>query len=195
MPREKIRRTEKTVGVDMIIVKKLTDWRDSINQKAEQTGLFCNLFPDMNKKVCKQCPEKKCELCLKHEREREFIHAQEATKGNKRRERKQTSPKIVGPKEFGEATEEDEEFIDNYAEEEPIKEPAGDKRYPCYPMEYACPKKDECNCGENCPYGDSVKESSGDNKYPCYPMEYACPKKDECNYGEKCPYRSKLPNC
>lgn len=187
--REKIRRSDK-VSVDIGIVEQLIIYRDMRNCQLEGTKYFCNLYPDMNKRACKDCPKTMCELCTEHKKEREYIHTQEATKGNQRRERKQTSPKIIGPKEIGEVTDEDEEFIDNYAEEEPIKEPAGDKRYPCYPMEYACPKKDECNCGENCSYGDSDKESAEANEYPCYPMQSACPKKDECNCGESCPYQS-----
>ena len=184
--RETIKRT-KHVGVpDMGKVKKLVDWRDKRNSGLEGTNLFCNLYPNMNNKVCQGCPEKMREMCFKYEWERDYIHKHKAKEGNKRRERKQNGPKSLGPKEFVESAEEDNEFIDNYAEKEPTKEPAGDKKYPCYPMEYACPKKGECNYGESCPY----KDSEGDNKYPCYPMEYACPKKDECNCGENCPYQS-----
>jgi len=138
MPREKIRRTEKTVNVDMKIVKKLTDLRDSINQQAKQTGLFCNLFPDLNKKVCKQCSEKNCKLCLEHEREREFIHKQEATKGNKRRERKQNNPKH----------KDDGDISVDMTDEEDFEEGT----YICGEMYFACPNKDDCNFGNKCIY-------------------------------------------
>jgi hypothetical protein len=127
MPREKIRRTDKVTPVDMGIVKELKAHRLKRNSELDGTGKFCNLYPDINKQVCKECSNNV--LCLKHSKEREYIHEQEATKGNQRRKRKQDNPK--------------------YHEEKPTDV---SEKYPCGEFYFACPKKAECNFGKTCEY-------------------------------------------
>ena len=128
MPREKIRKTDKVVPVDMGIVKDLKSCRFKRNYELDGTGKFCNLYPDINKQVCKECSNKT--FCLKHSKEREYIHTQEATKGNQRRKRKQDNPK--------------------YHDAEISVETEGE--YPCGEFYFACPQKNECNFGEICDY-------------------------------------------
>lgn len=161
MPREKIRRTEKTSDVDMKVVNQLIDLRDSINQKAKQTGLFCNLFPDINKKVCQECPgiksdQKKCEFCFDHVVERTFIHNHDELKGQKRRERKQDNPKKgVDISETADFDTEDYGYVcdcDDYGGDEIENCDETAKKYPCGSMYFACPNNAGCEYGKKCTY-------------------------------------------
>lgn len=148
MPREKIRKTDKVVPVDMGIVKDLKSCRLKRNYELDGTGKFCNLYPDINKQVCKECSNKA--FCLKHSKEREYIHAQEATKGNQRRKRKQDNPKhdII---EISVMTSGDEELDEIYKKYEDTEEFDEDK-YPCASASHSCPEREKCNFGEKCKY-------------------------------------------
>jgi len=151
MPREKIRRTEKVKPVDMGIVKDLKAYRLERNNELAGTGKFCNLYPDINKKVCKECSKR--EYCLKHQKEREFIHEQEATKGNQRRRRKQDNPKhdIL---EISVKTSENEELDELYEKYEVTGEEFDEDKYPCLSVSISCPEREKCNFGEKCKYNE-----------------------------------------
>lgn len=156
--RETIKRT-KHVGVpDMKMVKKLIRLRDKRNLELEGTKYFCNLYPNINKKVCQECSEKNRDMCFKHEWERDYIHKQEAKEGNKRRERKQDNPKY-NVLEISVKTSDDEEYANTYKKYGAIEEKSEltevdseDAKYPCHAMNFACPNREECNFGENCKY-------------------------------------------
>lgn len=159
MPREKIRRTEKTSGIDMKVVNQLIDLRDSINQQAKKTGLFCNLFPDINKKVCQECPgikpkEKKCKICFEHDVEREYIHNHDELKGKQRRARKQDNPKkegdISGKDDNYSSCVCDCDYV--YGSDEQSTYNVTEKEYPCGEMYFACPNNEGCEHGRKCTY-------------------------------------------
>ena len=143
--REKIRRADK-VSVDMGIVEQLITYKDMRNCQLEGTKYFCNLYPDINKRACKDCPKTMRELCEDSKREREYIHAQDATKANPRRKRKQENPKKQILEISVRTTEEDDTYL--YEEQtDPIA-----AKYPCEDMYFACPDKEKCQYGKECPY-------------------------------------------
>ena len=147
---EKIRRTDK-VSIDMQIVEQLKTYRGMRNCQLEGTNQFCNLFPDMNKRVCKGCPKTMREMCETYKKEREYIHSQEETKGTPRRQRKQQNLKRIQSDEISaQIADEDEAYL---YEDQDVDSMA--EQYPCRTMYFACPDKDFCEFGEKCPYDDS----------------------------------------
>lgn len=146
--REKIQRTKKVGVPDMQKVQQLLNWRALINSQLEGIGLFCSLYPDPNKKVCKICPEDIRDKCFKYGWERNFIHKNEATKANKRRKRKQDNPKYM-ELEISVRTDDDKGY--EY-QADSSEENTEDQKYPCQVMNFACPAREKCNYGENCEY-------------------------------------------
>ena len=108
---EKIRRPDK-VNVDIQVVEQLRTYRGMRNCQLEGTNHFCNLYPDMNKRVCKGCPKTMREMRTDHRKEREYIHAQEETKGTPRRQRKQQNLKRIQSDEISaQRADEDEAYL------------------------------------------------------------------------------------
>lgn len=146
---EKIKRTDK-VSIDMQVVEQLKTYRGMRNCQLEGTKHFCNLYPDMNKGVCKSCPKTMSKVCENHKKEREYIHAQEETKGAPRRQRKQQNLKRFQSEVSAQIADEDEVYMYEDQDADPTAE-----QYPCRSMYFACPDKDFCEFGEKCPYDDS----------------------------------------
>lgn len=155
MPREKIMKTNQTTLVDMEIVKRLRTLRDSINQQSKATKLFCNLYPDINKKVCLECPGKKANhkiagICFNHEMERNYIHDHEELKGNQRRERKRKNFKRCG--EISLENDFDDDYYDDFVDYDQNNNDEISEKYPCGRMYFACPNNIGCEYGEKCTY-------------------------------------------
>lgn len=149
MPREKIMKTNQT-SVNMEIVKRLIILRDSINQQSKETKLFCNLYPDINKKVCLECPGRKenhkiAGICFNHELERDYIHNRDDLKGNQRRKRKQNNSKRCSSEISPDDDFDFEDYDQNDNDE--ISE-----KYPCGKMYFACPNNIGCEYGKKCTY-------------------------------------------
>ena len=143
---EKIRRTDK-VSIDIKVVEQLRTYRGMRNCQLEGTNHFCNLYPDMNKRVCKSCPKTMREMCTDHKREREYIHAQEETKGAPRRQRKQQNLKKIQSEISAQEADGEEVYLYEDQDVDPIAE-----QYPCRVMYFACPDKDFCEFGKKCPH-------------------------------------------
>lgn len=144
MTKEKKQHTQKIGKVNMNMVKQLITWRDMRNTQLEGTKFFCTLYPDINKKICQECPETISKACFKHEWERDYIHKQEDSKGTPRRKRKQNNPKYEVETSV---TENDyDDYFDNSDND------AEAKKYPCKDMYFACPDKNKCKYGKKCTY-------------------------------------------
>lgn len=151
---EKIMRTEK-VKVNMQIVEDLYELRRKRNVQLKATNKFCNLFPNIDKTICKECADN--ELCLKHKHERDFIHEQEDVKNLPRRKRKQDNPK----KDSRISESENSEIKGNsyicecdydYVSDEQSSYDENAKKYPCGELYFACPNNQGCNYGADCTY-------------------------------------------
>lgn len=147
--REKMHPKSNVGKVDMEIVSRLIGWRNTRNCQLVGTKYSCTLHPDVNKKICNDCPETIRKECFKYEWERDYIHKQdEASKSNQRRKKKQNNPKYDGLNDSGQYDADDDDYeedSDNYYDAEAMK-------YPCKAMYFACPDKDCCKYGRKCPY-------------------------------------------
>ena len=148
---EKIKRTDK-VKVSMQVVEDLYELRKKRNVQLKGTNKFCNLFPNIDKTICKECSEN--EFCLKHKHEREFIHEQEDSKDLPRRKRKQDNPK-----KDSEISEMDENYSScacdcdyDYGSDEQSTYDNIEKWYPCGALYFACPNNQGCAYGKECTY-------------------------------------------
>lgn len=121
----------KVKTVDMSIVQQLLRWREEINAILAGTGVSCNLHPKTSE-PCISCEYRR--KCRHYEWERDYIY--------KKEEAKRTSK--VREKKKDKVQRKQENLENCLSSEIPV--------YPCEPFDFACPDRETCNEGQNCPW-------------------------------------------
>lgn len=147
MNREKIRRKDKIVKVDKNMVRLLKKYRAERN---------CSLYPDPNKKICFECSHFK--ECKHFEWERDFIHSEDDAKKTsavrKKKKGEQDNKNRIFEQHFEGIEDvediEDDENVETDANAKKVE--VKDDDYPCHPFDFGCPKSNECDKGNKCPW-------------------------------------------
>lgn len=121
----------KAKKVDMSIVQQLFRWCQEINVTLAGTGVSCNLHPRTSE-PCISCKYRK--KCHHYEWERDYIY--------KQKEAERTSE--IRKKKNAKAQNKQRVFEHSLNSEEAV--------YPCEPFDFACPDRETCNEGQNCPW-------------------------------------------
>lgn len=140
MAREKIQRKNQVGKLDLEKVRWLQKIQKNRNQELKGTGFFCSLHPNKNKVSCKGCSH--YEKCLHYKWERDYLNKEDSKKANKRRKSKQENPKRKVETAY---LEDNEQYADFEQNEE-------DTKFPCGDMNFACPDRETCEGGKNCPW-------------------------------------------
>lgn len=141
------RKSNKKIGkTDPKKLNWLRNVQEKRNRQLEGTGVFCNLRPNKSKKACKECLD--YNECFHLEWERDLLNKEASKKEANRRKRKQDNPKRMIDPGLEQSAE---ELFDIFEEDDTDTDP-NTANFPCKKMSFACPDKEKCHLGKDCPW-------------------------------------------